>query len=373
MTGKSRIRTIILIVILLMAVTGSAWAGARRWTESITAHYRSDLKITVDGRKVTPEVAPYIVDPGYLMAPAEFIARELGARIEWDDETSTLAIYTSQGGRAKSSGWVAVSGDEDASQEHDGQVQVGGTTDSRAADATDASTATSTYVESRSKSLKSVIADVSPSVVLIATYDASGKGVSQGSGVVVAENIIVTNQHVVDGASKVVAMDSHGNLYVCSGTLATNDHRDLALLQCESPLKPVVLGDVEAVELGDDVVAIGCPRGLQGSVSTGIVSGKRKFSGVQYIQTTAPTSPGSSGGGLFAMDSSLIGITTLIYKDSQNLNLVVPVSYVQELLAQPAVLTPYPSTQTPANTEGTKPVARYFSETIVDQGPGAEN
>ena len=188
-------------------------------------------------------------------------------------------------------------------------------------------------------------------------------GISQGSGVVVAENTIITNQHVIHGASKVIAIDSEGGVHVCTGTLAVDTYRDLALLECESPLQPVALGDSEALAVGDSVVAIGNPRGLQGTVSTGIVSGPlREFSGVKYVQTTAPTSPGSSGGGLFAMDSSLIGITTLIFKDSQNLNLVVPVGYVQDLMAKPAELKPYPTTQAPNPKSDTKPVARYFDE-----------
>jgi len=198
MTRRARIRTVILIVIFLTAISSSAWAGARYWSKSITAHYRNNLSLVVDGRRVTPEVAPFIIDPGYLMVPAEFIAKELGAQVEWDDETSTLSIYR-------------------------------------------------------------------------APQSALGPGWDAGSDA--------------------------------------------------------------------------------GSGDAGTDGG-----------TAASPGAGSAGDGLFSMNSELIGITTLIFKDSQNLNLVVPVSYVQELLAKPTQLTPYPSMQKPASTEGTNPVARYFEE-----------
>ena len=384
MTRRNRLSTAVLIIALLLTASGSAWAGALAWAESKTVYYRSNLTVVIDGRVTTPEVTPFIVEPGWLMVPAEFIATELGAYVDWDDANSVLTITSSLPQTSvievqDEAGPITDGHDRDTIHgigQSNGNGNDGnpGSDQGKSSGETEGIDNGSSHgngkggvkgaaLPSDPKSLKQVISEVAPSVVLITTYDASGMGISQGSGVVVAGNTIVTNQHVIHGASKVVAIDSADNLYVCSGTIAVDTYRDLALLKCEIPVEPVALGDPSEVTVGDSVVAVGNPRGLQGTVSTGIVSGPlREFSGVNYLQTTAPTSPGSSGGGLFTMDSSLIGITTLIFKDSQNLNLVVPVSYVKDLMAKPAVLKPYPATQAPNPTSDTKPVARYFDE-----------
>ena len=336
MTSRRRILTIALVIALLLTISCTALAQGRSRAEPKTVYYRTGLKVVVDGRVTTPEATPFIIKPGWVMVPAEFIAKELGASVSWDDANSTLAI-TSKGSGAS----VVQAQDQGGSQPTQGA--------SPSTQGASPSTGT--------KDLKGVIAEVSPSVVLISTYDSSGFALSQGSGVVVGKNKIITNLHVIHNAAKVEVTDPSGATYTCSGTLAQDPGRDLALLKCEIPLAPVELGDSDAVAVGDPVVAIGSPRGLQGTVSNGIISGLREFGGVSYVQTSAPTSKGSSGGGLFAMDASLVGITTLIYEDSQNLNLAVPVNYVKDLMSTPVDVAAFTQTRQPDATPACLPVA----------------
>lgn len=350
MTSRRRILTIALVIALLLTISCTALAQGRSRAEPKTVHYRTGLKVVVDGRVTTPEARPFIIEPGWVMVPAEFIAKELGASVSWDDANSTLAI-TSKGSGAS----VVQAQDQGGSQPtQDASPSTQGTpppTGGTSPSTQGASPSTGT------KDLKGVIAEVSPSVVLISTYDSSGFALSQGSGVVVGKNKIITNLHVIHNAAKVEVIDPSGATYTCSGTLAQDPGRDLALLKCEIPLAPVELGDSDAVAVGDPVVAIGSPRGLQGTVSNGIISGLREFGGVSYVQTSAPTSKGSSGGGLFAMDASLVGITTLIYEDSQNLNLAVPVNYVKDLMSTPVDVATFTQTRQPGATPACLSVA----------------
>jgi S1-C subfamily serine protease len=81
----------------------------------------------------------------------------------------------------------------------------------------------------------------------------------------------------------------------------------------------------QQIKIGEPVIAIGSPRGLENTISTGIVSGIRHEERTTYLQTTAPISSGSSGGGLFDLSGNLIGITTMSYKKSQAINFAVAI------------------------------------------------
>jgi len=94
MTKRIRVSVAALVVGLVLAISCSVWAGAQIRTETKTVYYRADLKIVVDGRQTTLDVKPFIIDPGWIMVPAEFISKELGAAVAWDDASSTFAITT---------------------------------------------------------------------------------------------------------------------------------------------------------------------------------------------------------------------------------------------------------------------------------------
>lgn len=179
------------------------------------------------------------------------------------------------------------------------------------------------------------------SIPLLVTYDSSGKALSTGSGVVVSDSgIVVTNLHVFEGASKALAKFSSGAFFPVKGFVAVDRRNDLILLQLDGHgFKPVEIGSSTSLRLGDEVVAIGSPMALEGTVSTGIVSAIRTDQHVEKaIQTSAPISPGSSGGALLDRAGRLVGITTYEKAGGQALNFAVAAELVQRLLSAPREL-----------------------------------
>lgn len=177
-------------------------------------------------------------------------------------------------------------------------------------------------------------AQVSPSVWRVVTYDVDGLPLAQGSGVVVAPEAIVTNCHVLRRAKKVSV--KHGSVSL-PATLALWDvQRDVCRLQVAGLMAPAAtLGDTARLSVGQEVYAIGHPKGLELTMSAGLVSSFRRNEKGQLllIQTSAAVSAGSSGGGLFDAAGRLVGLVTIgsVGADTQNLNFAVPADWVSEL------------------------------------------
>ena len=192
------------------------------------------------------------------------------------------------------------------------------------------------------KSAAEVFAEVAPSVVLVLALDDNGETVAQGSGVVVGKNEVATNCHVIENAQSVVvrqAADSGGGetYRMDSRTLTRDGERDLCLLfvgeLSEPPAAPIAaMGAAKGLAVGEEVYAIGAPKGLELSLSRGVVSQLRGVHGKRaapLVQTDAAISPGSSGGGLFNADGELVGITTFKWK-GESLNFAIPAEWVGE-------------------------------------------
>ena len=138
------------------------------------------------------------------------------------------------------------------------------------------------------------------------------------SGVVIdSKGIVLTNNHVVEGADEVIVRLSDGRQF--PATIEKTDSRlDLAVLSVKSatPLPAARLGNSEAMEIGDWVLAIGCPFDLEQTVSAGIISAKGRplesAGSAQLLQTDAAINPGSSGGPLVNLRGEVVGITTAI-------------------------------------------------------------
>ncbi|MFE0206451.1 S1C family serine protease [Streptomyces sp. NPDC058985] len=218
-------------------------------------------------------------------------------------------------------------------------------------------TATSTNVvpSSQKGTVSGVAKAVSPSIVEISAT--SNAGSSTGSGVIITDDgEIITNNHVVSGASSVKVRTSDGKEYTAE-VVGTDSKKDLALIKLEnaSGLKAASLGDSDAVGVGDQVVAIGSPEGLTGTVTSGIVSaldrdvtvstdegqqqqqrgqgggqwpfefGGQEFNGdtgsstttYKAIQTDASLNPGNSGGALIDMNGNIIGINSAMYSATE--------------------------------------------------------
>jgi serine protease Do len=162
----------------------------------------------------------------------------------------------------------------------------------------------------------------------------------QGSGFIInAEGYIVTNYHVVEGASDIqvtLATKDQFDAKLIGGDAKT----DLALLRIETdkPLPTVPVGDSDALEVGEWVMAIGNPFGLGHTVTTGIVSAKSRIINAgpydDFIQTDASINPGNSGGPLFNMRGEVIGINTAIVPQGQGIGFAIPSNMAKAILLE---------------------------------------
>ena len=246
------------------------------------------------------------------------------------------------------------------------------------------STSTSVVPSSKKGTVAGVAEAVSPAIVEISAT--SNAGSSTGSGVIItSDGEIITNNHVISGASEIKVSTSDGKSYTAQ-VVGTDSKKDLALIKLEnapSGLKTATLGNSDGVQVGDDVVAIGSPEGLTGTVTSGIVSaldrdvtvstdesqsqdqqsqggsgqwpfefGGQEFNGdtgsstttYKALQTDASLNPGNSGGALIDMNGNIIGINSAMYSatssssdagsaGSAGLGFAIPINTVKSDLA----------------------------------------
>lgn len=243
------------------------------------------------------------------------------------------------------------------------------------------STTTSVVPTSQKGTVAGVAQAVSPSIVEINATSAVGE--STGSGVIItSDGEIITNNHVVSGADSIKVRTNDGKSYSAE-VVGTDSKKDLALikLQDASGMKAATLGNSDGVKVGDEVVAIGSPEGLTGTVTSGIVSaldrdvtvstdedqgqgqgqgggngqwpfgfGGQEFNGdtgsstttYKALQTDASLNPGNSGGALIDMNGNIIGINSAMYSPasatsasagSAGLGFAIPVNTVKSDLS----------------------------------------
>jgi len=194
------------------------------------------------------------------------------------------------------------------------------------------------------ESLASLYERVSPSVVSIQVTKINKAKPQRrfetvvGSGVVIErEGHVLTNAHVVDGAASLsITLDS--GTRTPARVLGMDTVTDLALLRIEtpSPLPAARLGDSSALHVGDEVVAIGNPMGLEQTMTRGIVSGlNRILPGLAeqpMIQTDAPINPGNSGGPLVDRCGSVVGINTFISEEANSIGFALPINAGKAIL-----------------------------------------
>jgi S1-C subfamily serine protease len=185
-------------------------------------------------------------------------------------------------------------------------------------------------------SLADMYANVKDSVVLIQGDTSDGS--VQGSGFVynfADRTIVLTNYHVVQGTSSLSVTFSDGNGYSAS-VLGTDPYSDLAVVSVNAPaseFKPIQIVSSSTLRQGEQVIAIGNPYGLVGSLTTGVVSALGRtitedtaggYAIANIIQTSTPINPGNSGGPLLNAVGNVVGITTAIVSDSQGLGFAIP-------------------------------------------------
>jgi serine protease Do len=167
------------------------------------------------------------------------------------------------------------------------------------------------------------------------------------------KGVIVTNNHVVEGADHVIVQWSNGKKHV-SRTIRTDSKTDLAIIQLDSkePLAYLDFGNSEVMEIGDRVLAVGAPFGLSGTVTQGIISSKGRALRMNvyedFLQTDAAINPGNSGGPLINLEGKVIGINSAIKSRSggfQGIGLAISStlgkSIVEQLLKEGVVRRGY--------------------------------
>lgn len=217
--------------------------------------------------------------------------------------------------------------------------------------------------EGLSRAFRNVAEAIRPSVVSISTKQMSDRGgmprsyreyfgipsepeatSGMGSGVIVRpEGYILTNNHVVEGADELNVELADGRK-VRGEIVGTDPQTDLAVIKIDLPgLKAAPIGSSDEIQVGDWVVAIGSPFGLDQTVTSGIISGKNRRQGIiadgngleDFLQTDAAINPGNSGGPLVNLRGELIGINTAILSRSgasAGIGFAIPVSIAEPVL-----------------------------------------
>jgi hypothetical protein len=180
-------------------------------------------------------------------------------------------------------------------------------------------------VPAPAQSASSAVRGAASRVVTLRGYDESGALTSQGSGFYLGSGRIATNYHVIAGASQVRIVGGEGRTLSTARYAEAIDARlDLAILPGPEDGPDGLPLELHLPELGDHVWAFGSPKGLNGTMTDGIVSAVRERGGRTVVQISAPISPGSSGGPVLNEGGRVIGVTVSSIRDGQNLNFAVP-------------------------------------------------
>lgn len=183
-------------------------------------------------------------------------------------------------------------------------------------------------IQVESTDFSAIIDDVIKSVVSVVT------NVGQGSGVVIDDRgFIVTNHHVIDGASIIRILTSDDQVYDAT-LIGFNENLDIAVLKVDAELRRLRFGNSDDVKIGERVIALGNPAGLSFTVTEGIVSATNRVgpNGLNiYIQTDVPINPGNSGGPLVNTNSRIIGINNFKIGGFEGLGFAIESNVVDEV------------------------------------------
>jgi S1-C subfamily serine protease len=180
-------------------------------------------------------------------------------------------------------------------------------------------------------------------VLTIVASNRAGTTVSQGSGFILSpDGLAGSNYHVIKGSVQAMAECCNGRVFEIRSIEGVDLDKDLVVFQLYergSTDKPrdlpfVTLGSSKDLTVGDKVIAIGSPQGLENTISDGILSAVREYKSVRYLQITAPISPGSSGGPVLSESGKMVGIATFQFEKGQNLNFAVDAEHVRPLIDQ---------------------------------------
>jgi S1-C subfamily serine protease len=186
--------------------------------------------------------------------------------------------------------------------------------------------------------------------VEIRGYDSTARMVGRGTGFFVsASGLLVTNLHVIEDADSLEIETWDGEVLRAVGLVSADARRDIVALKVAArETEPLPVAFDSVLNPGEAVYVMGNPLGQTGTFSGGMVSAHRVIEGVSLVQITAPVSPGSSGGPVMNAFGNVVGVTTLMMRQGQNLNYAVPARYLQPMLARSRPPRPWQRSLVPA-------------------------
>ncbi len=209
------------------------------------------------------------------------------------------------------------------------------------------------YAAPTELSVEEIVKEYADGIVLVATHGPR-KTNTLGSGFIInKEGDIVTNYHIVQSALRIAVKLKDGRTYDDVPLLRYDKKKDIAILKINAKnLTTVKLGDSDALSIGQRVVAIGNPLGLETTVSDGLISSIRQVDkNLSFLQISTPISPGSSGGPLFNLKGEVIGITVGTNTNGQNINFAIPINCGQALIASKKTTARYAQLASPAGAQ----------------------
>lgn len=185
--------------------------------------------------------------------------------------------------------------------------------------------------------VQELVKEVRESVAVIRVAGRDGKQQGLGTGfVVAADGLLGTNLHVIGEGRPIEVQLADGSVHPVREIYASDRTLDLALVRIERrDLKPLALGDSDAVQQGQFLVAVGNPHGLVHSVVAGVLSGQREIDGQNMLQLAMPIEPGNSGGPVVDQQARVLGIITRKSAVTANLGFAMPINALKRLLERP--------------------------------------
>ncbi len=168
---------------------------------------------------------------------------------------------------------------------------------------------------------------VLPSIATLIVEMPNGQRSIGTAFMTIKEGLALTAWHVLEGGRKATLKFSDGEQFEVSGLVDRDELRDLALIRVKVFGRPLLKTEAAEPAIGSKAFVVGSPRGLEFSISDGLLSQIQTIAGMKQFQFTCPSSPGNSGGPLINAKGQVIGVVSWQLRDSQNLNFAMPVSY----------------------------------------------
>ena len=184
------------------------------------------------------------------------------------------------------------------------------------------------------KDIPTLVKRIQPAIVTIIIYNKKRVPIIMGSGFFISSNLVITNHHVIDNAPSLIVKTYDHKKHGIEKILAVDRSHDLAIIKLKASYhaqRRLPLNK-EQPRIGERILVIGNPQGLEQTVSDGIISAIREIEKVTYIQITAPISHGSSGSPVVNLRGDVIGVVSLFLEKGQNLNFAVSSKHIAKMI-----------------------------------------